>query len=151
MDDPLFMRRLQGLGDLPGDRERFIERNRSARDPRVQAFPFHELHDENVPPVHRLERVDRRDAGMVQCREGLRLPLEPRDPIPVLEELLRQDFQRDVAVELAVPRPVHLAHPARAQRRENFIGTEPTTDGDRHLNSQVTRSCLGSIRRAGAS
>ena len=33
-----------------------------------------------------------------------------------------QDLDRDVAVELLVPRPVDFAHPTRAERREDLVG-----------------------------
>ncbi len=104
VDDPSLVRGLERLGDLPRNRQRLIERNRSPRDPRVQALALHELHDEDVPSVHGLEGVDRRDAGVIQSRERFRLALEARDAVAVLEEFLRQDFQRDVAIELRVAR-----------------------------------------------
>jgi len=40
---------------------------------------------------------------MVQRREKLGLTLEPRQALFVVRELLREDFDRDVAVELCVP------------------------------------------------
>ena len=33
MDDPLVMRRFERLGDLSGDRQRLVDRDRAARDP----------------------------------------------------------------------------------------------------------------------
>jgi hypothetical protein len=36
-----------------------------------------------------LEGMHGRDAGVVKCRERLRLAFEPRHAVPVLEELLR--------------------------------------------------------------
>jgi hypothetical protein len=32
MDDPLLVRGVEGLGDLPGDRRRLVERDRAAGD-----------------------------------------------------------------------------------------------------------------------
>ena len=37
MDDPLLVRGFQRLGDLPRDRQRFVERDRAARDPLRQS------------------------------------------------------------------------------------------------------------------
>ena len=54
------------------------------------------------------------------------------DSVPVLEELLRQDLQRDVAVEARVLRPVDLPHPARPEGREDLVRTEAGTGGERH-------------------
>jgi len=44
----------------------------------------------------------------------------------------RQDLDRDLPPETRVPRPVHLAHPSGAQRREDLVGTEATARRDRH-------------------
>jgi hypothetical protein len=41
MDDPLFMRRFERLGNLPRDRQHLVERDRSLRDPIGQRGPFH--------------------------------------------------------------------------------------------------------------
>jgi hypothetical protein len=38
--------------------------------------------------------------------------------------MLREHFDRDVTAEAAVARAIHLAHAARAEGRENFVGTE---------------------------
>ena len=43
----------------------------------------------------------------------------------------RQHLDRDVPVELR-PRPVHLAHPARAERRKDLVGAESRAEGEGH-------------------
>ena len=48
VDDPLLVRRFQGLGDLPRERERFFEWKRAGSDLLVEALAFDELHDEKV-------------------------------------------------------------------------------------------------------
>ena len=49
----------------------------------------------------------------------------------VLEELLQQNLQRNIAVELRVARPVDLAHPPRSQRREDFVRPQTDSGGKR--------------------
>ena len=53
-----------------------------------------------------------RDVGMVQRGEHLRLALEAGEAFGIVGERLGQDFDRDVAIELRVARPIHLSHPA---------------------------------------
>ena len=53
-------------------------------------------------------------------------------PFLVFEELLRQHLDRHRPVEPRVPRPVDLAHPALADRREDLVGSEPPAGGERH-------------------
>jgi hypothetical protein len=42
-------------------------------------------------------------------------------------------------------RPIHLAHPALADQREDFIGAESVADRKRHIsdNGQFTSSGIG--------
>ena len=56
--------------------------------------------------------VDARDVGMMEGRQQLRLAFEPRDPIGVGGHFTWQRLDRDLALQLAVARAVHLAHTA---------------------------------------
>ena len=76
-------------------------------------------------PAGLLEPVNRGDVRMIQRRERLRLALEPRQAFGVGGERVRQDLDRDLAAERRVRRPIHLAHPAFADRRGDFVGAEP--------------------------
>ena len=69
---------------------------------------------------------------MRQRRDRLRLALEPRQRVGIRGERLRQHLDRDVALELRVPRPVDLPHPARAERREDLVGTEASPGWECH-------------------
>ena len=127
MNDAFLMRRLQRLGDLLGVSERLFERKRAGGDLHVQAFTFDELHGEDVPPGDLLEGVDAGDARVIQRGERLRFSFEARYAILVLEEFLRQNFQRDIPCEARVRRPVHFSHPSGAERSEDLVGSEPGT------------------------
>ena len=61
---------------------------------------------------------------MGQRRDRLRLALEPGQRVGIGGDGLREDLDRDVPVQLRVPRPVDLPHPARAERREDLVGAE---------------------------
>jgi hypothetical protein len=71
---------------------------------------------------------------MTHRGQRLRLALKARDALLVLEELVWQDFDRNLASELGVLRPIDLPHPARAERREDLVGAEPCACGERHLD-----------------
>jgi hypothetical protein len=58
----------------------------------------------------------------------------------VCGERLRQDLDRHFALERGVPRPVHLAHPARAKRREDLVGPK------RVPAESVIRPCYSLVR-----
>jgi hypothetical protein len=53
--------------------------------------------------------------------EQLRFPLEAREAIGIARERVRDDFQRDVAVESGVARAVDLAHATGAEHACHFI------------------------------
>ncbi len=75
-------------------------------------------------PAGVLEAVQMRDVGVVQRREHLRLAAEAREPFGVARDELRQDFQRDVAMEFRVAGAVDLAHAACAKRASYFVRTD---------------------------
>ena len=58
---------------------------------------------------------------MVQRGERLRLAREPGETIRVEREELRQDLDRDVAIQLRVAGAIHLAHSARAKQGDDLI------------------------------
>ena len=74
-----------------------------------------QFHHEGVHAAGLLEPVDRGDVGMIQRRERLRLALEPRQAFGVSCERVRQDLDRDLAIQLRVRRPIHL-RPCRLRR-----------------------------------
>ena len=71
--------------------------------------------------------------GWDRAATALRLALEPRERVGIRGDGLGQNLDRDVPVELPVPRPVHLPHPARAERREDLVGAEARAGGKRHF------------------
>ncbi|MBE3073715.1 MAG: hypothetical protein IMZ75_02035 [Actinobacteria bacterium] len=53
-----------------------------------------------------------------------RFALEPREGNRVRRQRLGQDLDRDVATEFRVPRPIDLAHAARADGGDDLIRPE---------------------------
>ncbi len=61
---------------------------------------------------------------MVQRCEHLGFTLKASKPFRISREVFGQYFQRDIPVELRIPRLIHLAHPARANLGSHFIRSE---------------------------
>ena len=129
MDDALLMRRFEGFGDLLGNRQRFVERERSARDPLRQILALDEFHDEGADVPRGLNAVDGCDVGVIEGRERVGFAGESREPFGITGEELGQDLERDVAIELGVPRPIHLAHAAYADLDRDFVDAEAGAGG----------------------
>jgi hypothetical protein len=114
----------KGLGNLGGDRERFVKRNWTLRDAVRERRPLDQLHDESRDAVALFEAVNLADVGMVQRGENLRLAFEAREPVAIKSEELGEDLQCDGAIELRVMRAIDLAHAARADGSKNLVRAE---------------------------
>ena len=70
------------------------------------------------------------DVGVVQRRQRLSFAGEPGEAISVVRERVRQDLQRDIAIELRVAGPVDLAHAPFADLRGDFVDAEARAGGE---------------------
>ena len=125
VDDPLLMRRRKALGHLQRVIHGLLLRDRTGVELPAQRLAFQKLHDGIGRSLVRPEVVDRENIRMRQRRDRQGLALEPRQRVGIRGQRLRQDLDRHVASQLRVPRPIHLSHPARAQRRQDLVGPEP--------------------------
>jgi hypothetical protein len=53
---------------------------------------------------------------MTLRRQDLRLALEPRLPLRIGDEGVRQQFQRDIPLQARIPRAIHLSIPPSPRR-----------------------------------
>ena len=132
MDDALFVRRFERLGDLPRDREYFIDGEGSLGDPIGERRPFHQFQHERLHARRLFETVDRADVRMIQRGEDLRFTFEAREPFNVQGKGIRQDHQRDVAMQPRIARAMQLAHAARPEGGLNLVRAEARTGGKCH-------------------
>ena len=72
-------------------------------------------------PSDFFETVDRGDVRMIQRREGLGFARETRQSVGVGGERVGQHLDRDVAIQLRVARPIHLAHAAGPKGGQDFV------------------------------
>jgi len=115
------------------------------------------LHDDETPGALLVQPIDGRDIGMVQGPEELGLTLEAREAVGIGCELVGEHLDRNVAIELRITRPIHLAHAARTERFDDFEGAESFADQclfsegeiDRAANSirKDTRGAMGCLVR----
>jgi len=108
MNHSLLVSVLQGVRDLPGDGQRFLERDRALRDALGQRRALRQLEHQRAV----LHAIDRRDVGMVQRRQHLRFAGESRHAVGVLRERFGDDFDGHVAAQLGIGGAVHFAHAA---------------------------------------
>ena len=139
--DAVLVGLLERFGDLASDRERLVQRQRPLRQALLQVLARDELHRQHPLAAHVLEPEECRDVRVLQRGEQLGLALEAREPLGVGGERLRQPLERDVAPEAGVGGAKHLAHPARAERRDDAVGAHLITRGQAHcaLRSTLVR------------
>ena len=61
---------------------------------------------------------------MTQRGEDFGFALEAGEPLDIRRQGLRQHLDRDGAFQLRVRRAIHLAHPAHADQRGDFVRAE---------------------------
>ena len=140
MDHAAFMGRLQRFGHLFADRERVLHGHRSDLQSFGEGITLDQFHNQKVYGLARrgllprrlrgrrrrddvrLKPVDRRDVGMVQRCEYLRLSLKPGHPLRITRKKIRQHLDRHLAIQARVAGAIDLPHPARPDGSENLIG-----------------------------
>jgi hypothetical protein len=101
----------EGLGDLLGDLEGLIDRDRASRQTLLEVLALDELEGEEGLPVGLLEPVDGGDVRVVEGREKVGLALEAAEALRVLHHLGRKHLDGHLAAQGRVGGPVDLAHP----------------------------------------
>src|SRR5215510_11748475 len=116
MDDSLFVRILQGLGNLSGDGQGLGNWN-----PARERGSLDQLHHQRVL----LHAVDRRDVGMIERGQYLRFALKARETVGILCEGARENFYRDIAAESRIAPAVDLPHAAGSKLAQDLVGSDP--------------------------
>src|SRR6266498_2240947 len=84
---------------------------------------------------------------MVQGTRRTRFLLKPAQSILIDRESSRQNFDRNVATELAIACTIHFSHPACAKLRADFVTSEFCTRFNRHRSSDGGRKLVGPFRK----
>ena len=115
MHDALLVRGLEGVGDLPGNPQRFLERDGPLVDPIRQRRPLDQFHDEIVGP----DVVQGADVRMIERGNRARFTFE------TVAEVRGGDLDCDFAPEPRVARAIHLTHSAGTDGLDDFVRPEP--------------------------
>ena len=128
VDDALLVRELQRVANLRHDGERLLGLHLPGADHLAQVYAVHEFHREIIQPAALAEVVDGDDVRVAELRERARLASEALDEIRRQRVGGRQDFQRDDAIQIELPRLVHDAHAAAPEQLEDFKLRQPSRD-----------------------
>ena len=132
MHDPLPVCLVESVGNLDPESESLLERQRTLEQPVGERLAFQVLHDEVLGLALAPDVVERADVRVGELGDRLGLALEALAGFGRGREVRRQNFDRDGSLQPRVARPVDLAHPARAERRQDLVRTETGPRGKRH-------------------
>ena len=132
LDEP---RRADARQELPSEADRAIQRRRAlfSEQPR-QGAPRGELHGEEKIAVLFTKIEGAHDVGVVHPTGEAHLLAEPRHTLSGARQLGAEDLERDDLVQGEIPRLVHHAHPARAQKTDHLVAPVEHRRGRRHLD-----------------
>jgi hypothetical protein len=129
MDDAPLVRGVERRAKLAGDPESLAHRRRATSNPLGECLALDQFQDQR--PRGRavvggcfLDAVNGGNIGMVKGREHLRFTCEACHAIGILGDVRRQDFESDLPSQPGVARPIDLAHPAGAERRQDLVHPE---------------------------
>ena len=142
VDDPLLVRRFEGLGDLLRDRPRLVYRDRTLPDSIGQRRPLDQFQDQRGYAAGLFQPVDAADVWVIQRRERSRFPLESSDPLRISEEGVRKDLDRHIATKLRVVRSVDLTHAAGPEGGEDLVRADTGADLKEHVRESQERNVM---------
>jgi len=125
------MRRLQRVGDLPHDAERFFDWQRPVCDSFSERRAVHQFQHQRFYAVEFFDAMDRCDMRMIERRQDARFTFKAGQAIRVRCEDTRQHLDRDVASQLRVARAIDFAHSSYPEEVRDAIGPELAADDGR--------------------
>ncbi len=141
MDDALAMRLVERVGNLGGNLQRLVERERPLLETRRERLAVEMRHDKVVRAIDMPDVVDAADVRMVQRGNGSCLLFESGAKIGIAGDVTGQDLDGDGAIEARVAGFVDLTHPARAQGADDLIRAE-TGAGEKCQRCPPSAACV---------
>ena len=121
MHDAAVVRGREAPRDLEGVLDGLAGRDRRRGQAAAQRLALEKLHHGVDRSVVLADVVDPQDVRVGKGGDGARFPMEAPEGVRAAAERLRQDLDRHFAAQARVPRPIHLAHPARSERSQDFV------------------------------
>ncbi len=118
---------------LQGEFDRLAHWNLALLQPFTQSLPLKKFGNQiGRMFLGRVKAINRQNVRVIERSGCPRFLLETSQSIGVRCQLFRQHFDCNFAVEGLVASAIHLAHAARAQRRDDLIGPKFCTRSEDH-------------------
>ena len=132
VDDAALVGIFQCFGNLFGDGQRILARQRALFDAVGKRGPIDQLHHQRRHVVGFFQAVDRGNIRMIERRENLCFALETRHALAVAGKLIREDFNGHVTAEACIMREINFAHASSAEQRRYLVGPQFCARGQTH-------------------
>ena len=149
VDDALAMRGVERVGDVLAVAQHLVQRDRAARDPRLQRLALQQLHHHELLAGVLADVVQRADVRMIERRDGARLAEEALHRLRLATRFLGQELDRDLAAQPQVLGGVDHAHAAAAERlldsivRDLLSGHAASVSRSSSTSRILRASCTG--------
>jgi len=120
------------IGNLNRNLHPLCQRQCASIKARGKRLAFQILQHEEVDALVMADIMKRADVRVIQRRDCARFSVEAFAELRIRGECLRQNLDGDRPIQTGVPRPVDLAHSARAQGSLDFIRAETSARGQTH-------------------
>ncbi len=114
----------ESVGDRCGNLRRFSPRQPFAPKPVGQRFAAQQFHHRERDTVLGSEVMNGQDIRMREGSDRFRLLLEAAKRFRIMGDALRDDLDGHLTAQARVACAIDLAHPTRAERRDDLVGTE---------------------------
>src|SRR5262245_11839017 len=130
MDDAVAVRGRQSCGDLTGVVDRLATRHGHFVSQRRTLKQF--CYEIRRAPAC-ADIIDSKNVGVIQRADGACLLLKAAQRIRSTGESLGQNLHCDLAAETCIASAIDFAHPARTERRDDFVRSELVAWRERHV------------------
>jgi hypothetical protein len=130
--DAIAVRFIESAGNLRAEREHLRRGERSFLQALRQRLAFEEFHDDEIHAVLLADVVQRADVRMIEAGNDFGFAFETLAAGSIVGEFVGENLDGYNTLQTRIACLIHLAHAARAERREDLIGTKPEAVGQGH-------------------
>jgi hypothetical protein len=130
-----------------GRGQEVLESNRPFLETLRQRLTFDTLHHQVVDPVLLSNVMQDANMGMIQAGNGFCFAFKPLFADRIASEVCRQYLDGPCALKPRVSGAIHLAHPARSDRVQDLVRSQPNSGGQWHLAAILHRKELTTPKR----
>ncbi len=128
MDDVFAVRGIERIGDFDGQAEQHVHFERAPGDAVLEGQAVEVLHGDESLAIFLANIVNGADVGMVQGGSRLGLTAKTLQRLPVLGDVLREEFQGDEAIEAGVFGLIDDTHAATAKFLDDAVVRDGLAD-----------------------